>query len=113
MPRRREDIRFETPDAQGEGSFVTVRQLLGVEAYEYSDVSQAYKAKPSQETYWSMVEYVGRLVVAWNWVDGAGNPMPTPSEQISILRGLNVWEINGLLDAVASMFKEEPEKIKN
>jgi len=113
MAQRKQSVRADTADAQGEGSYVVIRRLKGVEAYEYSDASATLKDKPSAAAYWQMVQCLGRLVVGWNWVDDEGKPLPLPKDDPAVLEMLSVDEINAIAEATQSMFVNEPETIKN
>jgi hypothetical protein len=113
MPKRKQSVRADTADAQGEGSYVVIRRLRGTEAYEYSDASAALKDTPSAATYWQMVQCLGRLVVGWNWVDDDGEPLPLPNDDPQVLETLSVDEINAIASATQHLFTNEPETIKN
>jgi len=113
MAQRKQSVRADTANVQGEGSYVVIRRLKGVEAYEYSDASTTLKNQPSGAAYWQMVQCLGRLVVGWNWVDDDGKPLPLPNDDPAVLEMLSVDEINAIAEATQSMFVNEPETIKN
>ncbi len=94
MPERRNTFRVESDEVQGEGSFVVLRRQSWRDAQanarmlaelnggvvpvagERVRATVAFLAANEQATN----EMLQKAVVAWNWVDDAGKPLPIPSE---------------------------------
>jgi hypothetical protein len=92
MPQRQNTLRLETPQLQGDGSFVTLRRL----SWERQQEAQRLLAEGNGGTLprdgaemsvtaeflrtneaWTR-EILAESVINWNWVDDAGQPMPLP-----------------------------------
>ena len=72
MPERKGTITVESERVQGEGSWVRVRRLT------MGEIRGLRKAEG--DTFELGESLVRERVVAWNWVDEKGQPLPQPGE---------------------------------
>lgn len=91
--------RVDSPDIQGEGSFVEFKRLT------FEEMKPVLAAKEHQS--W---ERVKASVVTWNWVDDAGEPLPNPHEHPEVLETLISEEVLFLMRASTQGPDREEEK---
>ena len=92
MAKRIAYRRFETPDLQGEDSYVL---LSGLKLGERREYIKASKVKD-----FDMIEAGSALfvkhIVGWNWVDDDNNPLPLPSDDPEVINDLTDLETEGI-----------------
>lgn len=75
-------------DVQGDGSYVVLRAL------PYGMISQ--RAKIDQSDFDQVLEFnqqfLAAVVVEWNWVDDAGEPLPLPADDPAVVDRLVIPE---------------------
>lgn len=83
MPERKRTFTATSEVVQGEGSFVTFRKV------SYGQLQQARKLAaegtltPEQNEQYGR-DWLARSIVAWNWVDDQGQPLPLPAAGLDI-----------------------------
>lgn len=112
MPPTRQNVRkWDSPDVQGEDSWVIIRKM---EAHEYrsamSRITRAERLKDRDATaYQQFVDDTGatpgeiesqsvlaQAIVKWNWVDTDGTPLPQPKEDPGVIARLTGDELSFL-----------------
>lgn len=96
MPQRKTTKRVDASEVQGEGAYVEVAPLKNGEVTEAQRVGGA--TYEEQNAYSS--ELIQKHVKGWNWVDEAGNPLPLPSEDETVIADLTVEETVFLSKAI-------------
>ncbi len=113
MPERIGTVRYDTEDVQGVGSWVEMAALTWGEAMDIrqrvEDESRLFptllarirailawvgfaKLSSALEREQRVVRWALQRVIAWNWVDSGGNPLPLPSEQRDITYRITLAE---------------------
>lgn len=85
MPVRQNTKRVPSDEVQGEGSFVEIKRLT------YGEIKMLRTASDDRLT--QSADVVRTVVVNWNWVDDAGQPLPLPSADPDVLDLLTDAEI--------------------
>ena len=107
MPRQKRTIQVESPDVQGEGSWVKLSKLTWGEIKAMRQ--RAQEVGDNADLQFEMGEdTIRRHVVSWNWADEEGNPLPQPTEDPQIFDSLTDDEFNFLAEVVAG--SEESRK---
>jgi len=104
MPKRPDAIRhIETPELQGEDSWVKIRRTYGRDLKRMIPQGQRLRADdtPDLEKYEFGEQRIRDLVVGWNWVDDDGKPLPLPRDQADITEALRDDEIMFLIEQVS------------
>lgn len=98
MPKRQNTIRVAADEVQGEGAFVVLRRLPWARQQEAQRLlaQAAGGTLPNDPTAMSVTAafldvneeftraVLRECVVAWNWVDDAGEALPLPHDEASI-----------------------------
>ena len=100
MPQRPNTIKVDASSVQGDGAFVEWRRMTWGERRE----ATAALAKDEADSITFVIDHI----VAWNWVDAEGQPLPTPKvaedferlydEEIQFLADMSRRAINGRLE---------------
>lgn len=107
MGRRKNWVRLETKEVQGEGSYV-ILSLPTVD--EVQDIiAQAEKEGKNLEAFQKSADVLGQHIKEWDWVDDNDVPFPLPKDEPKIVGQLTSKEFKILIDA---LFGNE-EKRKN
>lgn len=105
-------VSSEELETQGEGSWVEFRRRmkakhLGVIAQMAALKDISFKENPSE-----VLDVVGRLggmlspfVVAWNWVDEDGEPLPQPKMNEDVFGELDMSELMWLVEQMGEHVK--------
>jgi hypothetical protein len=99
-------VRVDTPEVQGEGSWVRVRRANVEEMREKRN-------NPKEVDAFEMgVALITRHAVDWNWVDDDDKPLPFPSEDPSVIEKLTDPEVAALGKAILGVddLKNSSEK---
>lgn len=90
MPKRQYIRTVETPELQGEDSWIKIRDL------NYGYVKQLQKEmagmKPEEQVK-KNDELIRKVVVDWNWVDDDDQPLPTPKDDETVVDRLTANEV--------------------
>lgn len=97
MAKRQNVMRLDSAHVQGEDSWVEVRRPTVGERLESLSKEQGLDGRFLFD---SNSQEVCTFVIAWNWVDDEGQPLPTPKDQPDIYKALTTDEISFLLEAV-------------
>lgn len=89
MPERKAVRRVETPEAQGDDSWVKVRRFQVGEWLALTEVDEGNRPEAVKRG----LELIRTHVVAWNWVDDDGAPLPQPGEDPSVIDRLTDEEV--------------------
>lgn len=90
MPKRQFIRKIDTPELQGEDSWIKVRDLN----YGYVKKLQKAMAEMSdEEKVAANDELIRKVVVDWNWVDDDDNPLPKPHEDETVVDQLTANEV--------------------
>ena len=96
MPERKNKLyrKVESDEVQGKGSWVKLK------APTLEDIrTQTFPGEGDNSAALDFgANIVSRLVVAWNWVDDEGEPLPKPTPEI--VNGLPYAEIEFLMNAL-------------
>jgi hypothetical protein len=84
---RRSTLQIETPEIQGNDSWVevipfTVGERLSIPAT------------------FNRMDMIRERVIGWNWVDGDGEPLPQPGGEVDVIQELTTFELAALTDVV-------------
>ncbi len=97
MAKRLAVYTVPSDEVQGEGSYVKIRAVTRGEAKELTRVleglSQAERIARDDQ-------FLADHIYDWNWVDDDGNPLPLPSQDISVLDRLTVQESTFLAECI-------------
>lgn len=115
MAKRITATRFNSEAVQGEGSFVVMSQLTVKEAKSLFNQSrgtaigdtgetQELTAKDEQIIEVSF-DTIGAHVVAWDWVDDNGDPLPLPKDDPGAIDLLNIDEVKFLAECLTGKDK--------
>lgn len=125
MPERKVSQKVETPDIQGDDSYIVLRPMTVGEVLSLQrDAEQtarkrrglrgllARRKKLSQaDIYQSFVRRVLSYVADWNWVDDHGQPLPKPRDNPNVAALLTNLELEGLIGIIYGT--KETEDTKN
>jgi len=110
MPKRPDAIRhIETPDLQGEDSWVEIRRAKGRDLKKIIPMGARLRADdtPDLEKYEFSEQRLRDLIVAWNWVGDDGKPLPLPRDQADITEELTEDELLFLIEQITGKSEEE------
>jgi len=93
-------LRVETPEAQGDDSWIVIRKPMGVEPLEFRRLNNIDDQAPSRENSRAMLQLMVSLIEDWNWVDEDGQPLPLPESDPEIADRLNSEELTAITHAV-------------
>lgn len=111
MPKRIAIRRVESPEIQGEDSWVDLSCATLGEVLEARRRKDERKEKDEEENVFERnLAYLQKHVIAWNWADTNGTPLPQPSADLDVLLGLTLPEHTFLLDALFETKSEDEEK---
>ena len=97
MPKRQNTKRVESEEVQGEDSYVILKRPLYGEGKETLErYNKALLLEDEEEKRRLTEEFLVARVVDWNWVDDAGDPLPKPSDDPSVLDQLTDREMDFL-----------------
>lgn len=102
--RKNSLVRVESDAVQGPGSFVTFRKP------DWKAMRKAMKGTDLQgaeaEIGLAMMdELVPEMVVAWNWTDDEGKPLPVPSKDAEVFGSLTAEEVMFLINHATPLIK--------
>lgn len=112
MPRLKPSkVRFPSTEVQGEGSFVefgrakwgAVRSLPAVLAGGKAETLTAVDAIEAAE------DFICNGLVAWNWQDEEGNPLPVPKDRAALAE-LSSDEVGFLMQCAMSLVNDPEAK---
>lgn len=113
MSKRNNVVRRMSESVQGEGSWVDVRKLSWGVSRDLALFSmQQGSGKPTPELMEKTEATILAHLVAWNWVDENGTPMPLPTT-VDDMRTLTEEEMNFLTEAVFPPKDKNPGDAKN
>jgi len=118
VPQRQNVITIPSVELQGEGSWVKLRKLtVGeskslVRSIKTADLQNVTDMKTLQSM--GDVEVIleisastlASLILAWNWVDTEGNPLPLPKDKPEVLDELTTEEQQFLFEAISGKAKK-------
>lgn len=101
MPKRKRRIRIDTPDLQGEDSWVEFLKVNGEDGIRLLEIQQGLVASDNDRTILlesirETSSMVLKYLVDWNWVDDDDRPLKRPAEYEDLTRILSYEEIMGL-----------------
>lgn len=127
MPERKVSRKVETPEIQGEDSYIILRPMTVGEVLSLQrDAEQSAKKRRGLRGLWarlrkkkmtqadiyeSFVKRVLSFVADWNWVDEHGQPLPKPRSSPDVAALLTNFEIAGLTGIIYGT--NESEEAKN
>lgn len=124
MPQRITNRKIDTPELQGEGSFIVIKSLPYGVTRQLNRISTLMQdtenmEKETPERRLQIVEdgvaFTDKIVidslVEWNWVDDLGNPMSLPSKPED-LDTLTFEEIQFIIECVKGV-KVNKDEAKN
>lgn len=117
MAQRLSVQRFDSPDIQGDDSYVciirpTVKQMKSaMETLKPNGREELSEAEKNAINLDAALKILEENIVEWNWVDEMGEPLPLPRTDPSVMDGLTDMEVQFL----AALIKpnEESEERKN
>lgn len=115
MPQRQITRRVETPEIQGEDSWIALRPMTVGEALRLQRgaekmpglgkrfialVKRLFRIKensyPKSRAYESSMKRILAFVADWNWVDDRGEPLPNPRQNPDVVKHLTNTEVLAL-----------------
>lgn len=94
--RKTSCIRITTEDVQGEGSWAIVRKLNVREQRKFRKMF----ADKELTAFEIGVEVMKQNVIAWDWVDDDGEPLPQPKDHPEVIDLLTDAEVEVLGNAI-------------
>lgn len=123
--KRQNVKRYDTQNLQGDGSWIEVRLALIGESRVFTKEAQRLKIAASEvdagsEEGDALVaeatklghDWYGRNVIAWNWKDEDGNPLPIPSIDPGVLDLLTQPEVEYLAAAINGSAEDQKKRPK-
>lgn len=97
-------VRVESDEVQGPGSFVTFRKP------NWRSMRKAMKGTDLEGAQAEiglamMDELVPEMIVAWNWTDDEGGPLPVPSKDAEVFGALTAEEVMFLINHATPLIK--------
>lgn len=77
MPKRKSVKKHKSDEVQGEGSYVITS---GVKVKEIRKIRKLSAEDESFDEFEGGITLLGKHILAWNWVDDDGNPLPVPKD---------------------------------
>lgn len=110
MPKRITSKRVKSDKVQGAGSWVEYKPFTYGERLELDDERALHVAQDEDEgSAWaraSSERLVVEHILAWNWVDDNGEPLPLPSADPTVVHRLNDVEMG----FINTLFRGEDPK---
>jgi hypothetical protein len=126
MPERKVSHRVETPDIQGDDSYIVLRPMTVGEVLSLQRNTERSAKKrrglrglwarmrkkqlTQADIYESFVKRVLSYIADWNWVDDHGQPLPKPREDAGVAALLTNFELEGLIGIIYGTKESEDEK---
>jgi len=82
MPKRQSVKRHDTTEVQGEDSYAI---LSSVKVKEIKAIRLKSEADPEFDAFQSGLDILADHILGWNWVDDAGDPLPSPKGNPEVL----------------------------
>ena len=98
MPERKKTVKLQSTRAQGKDSWVEVVPLTVRGSREFRGRLEAADNTEAREAI--LLAELCAHIVAWNWVDEDGKPLPSPQQEPEVLEGLTSREVIFLRDAL-------------
>lgn len=98
MPERKKTVKLASVRAQGKDSWVELIPLTVKGSREYRRTYEAAETVDEREAL--VLAELRAHIVAWNWVDEDGKPLPSPQDNPEVLEGLTSREVAYLRDAL-------------
>lgn len=87
---------MELRRAQRRASRLAVRSAVAESVADADDAEDLAEAAAEAE----LRKFLGQRVAAWNWVDDDGNPLPQPSEDVTVVDRLTDNEVAFLTECL-------------
>jgi hypothetical protein len=100
------NVRVDSSEVQGKGSYVIMQRLTVHETKELMKTA-AVQGEATIDKYAANAEWVGTRVVEWNWTDAAGNALPYPQNDPSVMDRLTNDELAFLGQAIVGRSEAE------
>lgn len=97
MPQRKNQLKIDAAAVQGDGAYVIMRPLTYGES---KDVRRRSPHMNEEQKLAYSEDLIATHVIAWNWVNDVGEPLPLPSQNQTVLHLLTVDEIGFLSNAL-------------
>ena len=104
MPKRTGTRRVESPEIQGDDSYVVVRKLKVAEMRKV--IKEAGEDAPPEQQFERAAKLYADHIVEWNWVDDDGKPMPQLKDDPDVLDQLYDAELMFLGEALVGTAAE-------
>jgi hypothetical protein len=102
MPKRQNTRTIQTPDLQGEDSFVVMRRLTVGEVRALRKKARTITKDDDQVEVSIEIssDTLADCVLKWNWVDDNGEPLPQPHHNVDVFDILTDEEFGFLGDTL-------------
>ena len=129
MPQRQITRRIETPEIQGDDSWIALRPMTvgevlnlqrdaekppGLKERFITLVKRLFRIKegayPKSRAYESSMKRILAFVADWNWVDDRGEPLPNPRQSPDVVKLLTNTEILALAKIIYPPKQEDDIK---
>lgn len=100
MPERKSTRKVNSQEVQGDDSFVVLHRITVGERRALESAQSQAEAKGEKfdvEQYG--IDVLTRHLVAWNWVNDAGDPLPLPNADATVIDRLTDEELKFLVNA--------------
>lgn len=101
-------VSSEGLETQGPGTWVEFRRRLGMKHIRMVAEMATWQGASFQENPTEVLsmldrfgEILSQLLVAWNWTDGEGDPLPQPKKNPDVIGELTIDELMWLMQAMA------------
>lgn len=101
--RKNNLVQVDSSAVQGEGSFVTLRKPSWKAMRKAMKGIDLQGGDQSETGLAMMDQLLPEMVVAWDWTDMEGKPLPLPSEDASVWDDLDPTEAMFLINAAAPL----------
>ncbi len=105
MPQRKSVRRYESPDVQGDDSWIEISRLTVGEAR----VINEHRDKDDLDAFEAVLPIYQKHIVGWNWVDDDGEPLPLPKDDPDVVDQLTDLEF----EFVANCLSGDRDEQKN
>lgn len=99
MPKRIKVRKVETPELQGDDSWVTLQSPTMEEYEAFGTVLKSAQAENDEN---AVYQQLSKFVIEWNWVDDDDVPLPQPHDNPDVFRKLTGAELGFLSRSLQS-----------
>ena len=103
MPQRMSIKRFESPEIQGDDSWIEVSRLTVGEAR----IINEQQGKDDLDSFEAVLPLYRKHITNWNWVDDDGEPLPLPEDDPDVIDRLTDREFAFVAECLSGGSEDE------